>query len=71
MSNLSDGRNERAFYRNSLAAKVIKITDDCINCGGCKPKCPNNAIYEGTDDWRYKDCTTLKGGVILLLDGKM
>jgi ferredoxin len=23
------------------------ITEECINCGACLPKCPNNAIYEG------------------------
>jgi hypothetical protein len=26
---------------------------------------PNTAIYEGADDWRYKDGTKLKGKVIL------
>jgi ferredoxin len=37
------------------------ITDECINCGACEPECPNTAIYEGADDWRYKDGTKLKG----------
>jgi ferredoxin len=23
------------------------ITEQCINCGACLPRCPNNAIYEG------------------------
>ncbi|HEY1099668.1 MAG TPA: YfhL family 4Fe-4S dicluster ferredoxin [Myxococcota bacterium] len=23
------------------------IVDDCISCGACEPKCPNNAIREG------------------------
>jgi hypothetical protein len=32
---------------------------------GCEPECPNTAIYEGADDWRYKDGTKLKGKVIL------
>jgi ferredoxin len=41
------------------------ITDECINCGACEPECPNTAIYEGADDWRYKDGTKLKGKVIL------
>jgi ferredoxin len=27
--------------------------------------CPNTAIYEGADDWRYKDGTKLKGKVVL------
>ncbi|TYB76210.1 4Fe-4S dicluster domain-containing protein [Bizionia myxarmorum] len=44
---------------------AIIITDECINCGACEPECPNNAIYEGADDWRYKDGTSLKGKVVL------
>jgi ferredoxin len=35
------------------------------NCGACEPECPNTAIYEGADDWRYKDGTKLSGKVIL------
>lgn len=44
---------------------AIIITDECINCGACEPECPNTAIYEGADDWRYKDGTKLTGKVIL------
>lgn len=44
---------------------AIIITDECINCGACEPECPNTAIYEGADDWRYKDGTKLKGKVTL------
>ncbi len=44
---------------------AIIITDECINCGACEPECPNTAIYEGADDWRYKDGTRLTGKVIL------
>ena len=44
---------------------AIIITDECINCGACEPECPNTAIYEGADDWRYSDGTDLKGDVIL------
>jgi ferredoxin len=44
---------------------AIIITDECINCGACEPECPNTAIYEGADDWRYKDGTKLKGKVVL------
>ena len=40
---------------------AIIITDECINCGACEPECPNNAIYEGGDEWRFSDGTTLKG----------
>jgi ferredoxin len=36
-----------------------------IKCGACEPECPNTAIYEGADDWRYKDGTKLKGKIIL------
>ena len=44
---------------------AIMITDECINCGACEPECPNPAIYEGADDWRYKDGTSLKGRIVL------
>ena len=44
---------------------AITITDECINCGACEPECPNTAIYEGSEDWRYQDGTSLKGDVIL------
>lgn len=44
---------------------AIIITDECINCGACEPECPNTAIYEGADDWRYKDGTKLRGKIIL------
>ena len=46
-------------------AMAIIITDECINCGACEPECPNTAIYEGADDWRYSDGTSLVGGLIL------
>ena len=26
---------------------AMKITAECINCGGCEPECPNNAISQG------------------------
>ena len=48
--------------RNTMA---IIITDECINCGACEPECPNTAIYEAADDWRYSDGTSLTGDVIL------
>ena len=44
---------------------AIIITDECINCGACEPECPNTAIYEGAEDWRYQDGTSLSGEVIL------
>jgi len=44
---------------------AIKITDECINCGACEPECPNNAIYEAAEDWKYSDGTTLSGNVVL------
>jgi ferredoxin len=40
---------------------ALKITDECINCGACEPECPNNAIYEGGNEWRFSDGTSLKG----------
>ena len=48
---------------------AIIITDECINCGACEPECPNTAIYEGADDWRYSDGTDLEGDAVLP-DGK-
>ena len=44
---------------------AIIITDECINCGACEPECPNTAIYEGADDWRYSDGTSLAGNIVL------
>ncbi|MGB5321885.1 4Fe-4S dicluster domain-containing protein [Lutimonas sp.] len=44
---------------------AIIITDECINCGACEPECPNNAIYEAAEEWRYADGTELRGDVIL------
>ena len=44
---------------------AIIITDECINCGACEPECPNTAIYEGADSWRYSDGTKLIGKVSL------
>jgi ferredoxin len=40
---------------------AIIITDECINCGACEPECPNNAIYEGGDEWRFSDGTSIEG----------
>jgi len=48
---------------------AIKITDECINCGACEPECPNNAIYEASDDWKYNQGTNIKG-IVILPDGK-
>ncbi len=45
---------------------AIIITDECINCGACEPECPNNAIYEGGEEWRYSDGTNLSGDFNLI-----
>ncbi|MEM9024846.1 MAG: 4Fe-4S dicluster domain-containing protein [Bacteroidota bacterium] len=42
---------------------AIMITDECINCGACEPECPNNAIYEGGEEWRFSDGTSLNGAI--------
>lgn len=44
---------------------AIIITDECINCGACEPECPNTAIYEAADDWRYSDGASLEGKIVL------
>jgi ferredoxin len=44
---------------------AIIITDECINCGACEPECPNNAIYEPSDEWKYEEGTELTGLVVL------
>lgn len=44
---------------------AIKITDECINCGACEPECPNNAIYEAAEDWKFSDGTSLSGKGVL------
>jgi ferredoxin len=43
---------------------AIIITDECINCGACEPECPNNAIYEASENWSFKDGTDLKGNIV-------
>jgi len=45
---------------------AIIITEECINCGACEPECPNNAIYEGGNEWRFSDGTTLRGDITTL-----
>lgn len=59
--------NFKTLRHSTLRQKnmAIIITDECINCGACEPECPNTAIYEGADDWRYKDGTKIRGKVIL------
>ncbi len=49
---------------------AIIITDECINWGACEPECPNTAIYEGGEQWKWSDGTglkevTLEGGITL------
>ena len=44
---------------------AIKITDECINCGACEPECPNNAIYEASEEWKYAEGTSLTGTIVL------
>ncbi|WP_299888953.1 4Fe-4S dicluster domain-containing protein [uncultured Lacinutrix sp.] len=48
---------------------AIIITDECINCGACEPECPNTAIYEGGESWKYKDGTSLVDDKIAMPNG--
>lgn len=47
----------------SGAPMATHITDACINCGACKPECPNDAIAEGDDVYVIdpKRCTECVG----------
>ncbi|WP_372754325.1 4Fe-4S dicluster domain-containing protein [Mariniflexile sp.] len=42
---------------------AIIITEECINCDACIAECPNNAIYEPSQEWAYADETALSGMV--------
>lgn len=42
---------------------AVKINDDCTNCGACEPECPNSAIYELGQVWKYSEGTILSGQV--------
>jgi len=44
---------------------AIIITDECINCGACEPECPNTAIYEAAEEWKFAEGTALNGDIIL------
>lgn len=62
------GKNKHAEVNSDQKKKKIMaiiITDECINCGACEPECPNTAIYEAADDWRFSDGTSLQGDVVL------
>ena len=50
---------------------AIKITDECINCGACEPECPNTAIYEGAEEWRFSEGTELSGTVQAEVTGEV
>ena len=50
---------------------AIIITDECINCGACEPECPNNAIYEAAEEWKFSDGTSLKGEIVLTTGNKL
>ena len=63
-ANLRKPKRDLEFLKDKNTMAII-ITDECINCGACEPECPNTAIYEGADDWRYKDGTSLSGAVVL------
>ena len=42
---------------------ALMITEECINCDVCEPKCPNQAIYMGVDYYEINPnlCTECVG----------
>ena len=30
---------------------ALRITEECINCDACAPRCPNEAIYYGEEHY--------------------
>jgi ferredoxin len=42
---------------------ALMITEECINCDVCEPKCPNQAIYMGIDYYEINPslCTECVG----------
>ena len=44
---------------------AIIITDECINCGACEPECPNTAIYEAAEEWKFSDGTELSDEIVV------
>ena len=42
---------------------ALYITDECINCDVCEPKCPNDAIFMGAEIYQIKAelCTECVG----------
>lgn len=40
---------------------AYRITEECINCGACYPECPNDAIYEGGNNWDLNGQTYSEG----------
>ncbi len=42
---------------------ALKILDPCINCDVCEPACPNQAIYQGSEQYHIDPnrCTECVG----------
>lgn len=42
---------------------AFMITEDCISCGACEPKCPNNSIFLGDEIYQIdsEKCTECVG----------
>lgn len=42
---------------------AMKIVEECINCGGCEPECPNEAIDQGEELYviKVERCTECVG----------
>ena len=56
---IESGIRYRNIFIEGESFMALLINEDFVNCGGCEPECPNEAISEGDDifviEWEH--CT--------------